>query len=351
MRIAVLANGMTGYLDACFRALTDRGVELLVVHPASVVNTEYAGFGIEQTARMHPWTDDPAPAELDRLLDDFGPDAILMHSWDYRPYRAVVRQRKDTVRVLWIDNNWLATAKQWLGRATRRVYLDPLFDAVLVPSDRTEFFARRLGFAPGDCIRGSLSADTGLYAADPVGGEELIARHRFVSVLRMVHHKGADVLADAYREYRTLTDDPWDLDLVGIGPLLSAFDDVPGVNHHGFLQPTDVAEVMHRSSCFVNPSRLEPYAVVLHEAAAAALPILCTDFVAAHLMMLQDGYNGWVVQNSRPDLLARAMARMSSLDADRLGEMSRTSRRLSERISPAGWARNLEEELARRIGA
>ncbi|MGH3411734.1 MAG: glycosyltransferase family 4 protein [Marmoricola sp.] len=350
MRIAVLANGMTGYLDACFRALTDRGVELLIVYPESVVNTDYDGLPIARTARMHPWTDDPSPAELNRLIDDFDPDAILMHSWDFLPYRAVVRGRTGTVRVLWIDNNWLATAKQWLGRATHRIYLSPLFDAVLVPSDRTEFFARRLGFGPSDCIRGSLSADTELYGAEPVDGDELVARHRFCAVLRMVHHKGADVLADAYRQYRTLTDDPWDLDLVGIGPMLGAFDGILGVNRHGFLQPAEVAGVLHRSSCLVNPSRLEPYAVVLHEAAAAALPMLSTDFVAAHVTMVQDGYNGWVVQNSRPDLLAGAMARMSSLDAERLGEMSRTSRLISQRLSPAGWARNLEEEIARRRG-
>jgi glycosyltransferase involved in cell wall biosynthesis len=253
------------------------------------------------------------------------------------------------VRILWMDNNWLATPKQWLGRATRRIYLDPLFDAVLVPSERTEFFARRLGFEARACIRGGLTADTELYGAEPVAGAELTARRRFIAVTRMVHHKGADVLADAYRAYRELVADPWDLELVGVGPLLSSFDGVDGVHRHGFLQPPEVAQLMHRSSCLINPSRLEPYAVVVHEAAAASLPILCTDFVAAHVTMLQDGYNGWVVQNSRADLLAEAMARMSSLDADRLGEMSRISNQLSRRLNPAGWARNLEEEVARRM--
>lgn len=349
MRIAVLANGMTGYLDACFRALTKRGVELLIVYPEQVENTQYARFPIADSAEMHPWTTPPDGAELSALVDRFDPDAVLMHSWDSPAYRAVMKSRPaGVVRVLWMDNNWLATPKQWLGRATQRLYLKPVFDAVLVPSERTEFFARRLGFAAKDCIRGSLSADTELYGAPPIDGNELAARHRFLAVLRMVHHKGADIMAQAYREYRTLTDDPWDLELVGIGPMLGAFDGIAGVNHHGFLQPPEVAELMHRASCLVNPARLEPYAVVLHEATAASLPVLTTDRVGAAPIMVQDGYNGWVIQTERPDLLAQAMARMSALSPERLGEMSRTSHSIAQRLSPEGWARNVEEEIARR---
>lgn len=248
-----------------------------------------------------------------------------------------------------MDNVWLATPKQWLGRLASPFYLHPLFDAVMVPSDRTEFFARRLGFAAADVIRGAWSADTELFHSGPRDGSELAGRRRFVSALRLVHHKGADILAEAYAIYRAESKDPWDLDVAGIGPLAAAFDELPGVHLHGFVAPGDLAELMRTSSCYVNPSRMEPYALVLHEAAAAGLPIVCGDMIGAAPTMVQDGQNGWIVPGGDPRALAEAMQRVAELSPGRLGEMSEISRKLGSRISPEGWARHIDDELRRRV--
>lgn len=352
MRIAILASGLTGYLNACLGALLDRDVELLIITRKDRDHVEYAPFGIESRTRVLSWVEDPDPDHLITEVKGFGPDAVLMHSWDFKPYRAVVRSlRGQALRLLWMDNNWLETPKQWIGRLASSLYVQPLFDVAFLPGDRTEAFARRLGFAAEDVIRGSLCADTALFGHDPIPGEQLSQRARFASALRMVPHKGADVLAEAYVRYRELVDNPWSLELVGTGPLLSAFDGVPGAIQNGFLQPAEVAAVMHRSSCYINPSRAEPYGVVLHEAAAAALPILTSHMVGAAPTLVQDGYNGWWVPAGRADHLADAMARVSELDAARLGELSSTSHTISQRLSPSGWARNLHEELVRRTSS
>jgi glycosyltransferase involved in cell wall biosynthesis len=352
MRIAFLASGMTGHLDAALRALVERDVELFIITKRHRDDVAYAPLPIETRVPVMSWVDDPDPAELTAAVRDFKPDAILMHSWHIKPYRSVVRSlRGEALRVLFMDNNWLETPKQWLGRLTASMYIQPLFDLVFLPGDRTEAFARRLGFPAENVIRGSYVADTALFGHDPVPGDELKRRGRFVSVLRMVEHKGADVLADAYRLYRERVDDPWDLELIGMGPLLGRFDDVPGVIQHGFLQPPEVASVMHRSSCYINPSRVEAYGVVLHESAAAALPILTSDLVGAAPTLVQDGYNGWWVASGNVEQLAEAMARVSQLDAVRLGEMSAASHAISQRLSPAIWARNVHEELDRRMGS
>ena len=293
MRIAILASGLTGYLDACLSALLDRDIELLIITKRARENVAYESLEIEKRTRVISWVEDPDPDELIAAVKGFAPDAVLMHSWDFKPYRAVVRSlRGQAVRVLWMDNNWLESPKQWIGRITSPLYIQPLFDVAFLPGDRTEAFARRLGFAAEDVIRGSLCADTSLFGSDPVSGEDLLHRGRFASALRMVHHKGADVLAEAYVHYRDLVANPWSLELIGTGPLLSSFDGVPGVIENGFLQPAEVAAVMHRSSCYVNPSRAEPYGVVLHEAAAAALPILTSHMVGAAPTLVQDGDKG-----------------------------------------------------------
>jgi len=44
------------------------------------------------------------------------------------------------------------------------------------------------------------------------------------------------------------------------------------------------------------------------------------------------------------------MLRVSRASPERLEAMSAVSRALSTRLSPAGWARNLHEEILRRTG-
>ena len=359
MRIAFLINGMTGYLDAEYRQLHKLGNELLVVTPGSpdvfeaMADTAFDGVINDDYARMIPWTSPPKPAQLVAVIREFAPAAVAMTSWNFTPaYRAVMKSLpSDVVRILIMDNLWRATPKQWLGRLMHRLYVDPVADVAMVPSERTEFYARRLGFRPNDIIRGSLSADVDLFGSPPRTGEELAGRRAFLYAGRLAWHKGPDVLAQAYRRYREITDAPWDLHVVGTGPYEDQLRGVPGVTMHGFIQPPQVAELMHSSSCLLLTSHIEPYGVVVHEAAAAGLPILCTDFAGAAAGLVQDGYNGWIVPAGEVQLWAEAMARISTLQPGRMQSMSDVSRAVSTRLSPAGWALNLNEQILRHRAA
>lgn len=359
MRIAFLGNGMTGYLHAQYRELAALGHDLLVVQPGrpelavgAMHDTAFSGLGTEEFATYVGWEQLDAD-RLWRMLTDFAPDAVVMTSWNFSDaYRAAMRRlRPPVVRILVMDNLWRAAPKQWAGRLAHRWYLDPLVDAVMVPSDRTEFYARRLGFAAADVIRGSLSADTTLFSSPPRDGAELSGRRTFLYVGRLVDHKGADLLAAAYARYRELVAEPWALQVVGMGPLEPLLREVPGVELLGFRQPPEVAQLMREVSCYVLPSHIEPYGVVVHEAAASGLPVLCSDFAGAAAGMVQDGQNGWVVPASDVEAWAQAMARMSALPAERLADMSRVSVAIAQRLSPRGWAVNLAEEIARRHDA
>lgn len=222
MRVAFLGNGMTGYLHAQYRELAALGHELLVVQPGrpdlavgAMRDTAFSGLGTEEFARYVGWEELDAET-LWSLLSDFRPEAVLMTSWNFSDaYRAAMKRLDPSVvRVLVMDNLWRAAPKQWAGRGVHRWYLDPLVDAVMVPSERTEFYARRLGFDVADVIRGSLSADTSLFTSPPRTGAEIAGRGRFLYVGRLVEHKGVDLLAEAYARYRELVAEPWALTVV-----------------------------------------------------------------------------------------------------------------------------------------
>jgi hypothetical protein len=151
--------------------------------------------------------------------------------------------------------------------------------------------------------------------------------------------------------YRAQVSDPWELHVVGIGPLDTRLAELPGVTMHGFVQPAGVAELMRESSALVLTSHIEPYGVVLHEAAAAGLPLLSSEFGGAAPVFVQDGHNGWLVPSGDVRGWAQAMARMSALPPERLATMSEVSRAVARRMSPTGWALHIHEEIERRIAA
>lgn len=352
MRIAFLVGGWAGFNDAACRELAALGHDVLVVREGEEADVAYADLGPGDYGRELVWSGTPDQAVLERVVAEHAPDAVVVVSWHFRPYRAVLRSLPaGTLRVLWMDNVWRNIAKQWVGRAVAPWWVRSLFDAVMVPSDRTEFFARRLGFGEGDVIRGSLSADTTLFGSGPRTGEELQQRATFLACMRLVHHKGADVLAEAYRSYRAASASPWGLRVAGLGPLAPSLEPIPGVELLGFRQPAEVADLMREASCLVVPSREEPYGVTLHEGALSGLPVVTTYFVGAAPFFVQDGQNGWTVPGGDADALAEAMLRVERLDAARLGAMSDVSRALGARTSSAGWARNLDEQLRRRVSA
>ncbi len=352
VRIAILATGWAGFNDAACRLLVQRGVELLVVYEGDSPDTAYSTHTVHEYAQEHCWHGAPGPDEITEVLTRFRPDAVLMHSWHFKPYREAMKALPaGTLRVLWMDNVWRNTPKQWLGRMSSSAFVRPLFDCVMVPSDRTEFFARRLGFAESEVIRGSLSADTTLFRSPPRSGTELASRRRFIACLRLVHHKGADVLADAYRRYRDLSDDPWELHVAGLGEMAHHFDGIEGVEMLGFRQPAELAELMRHASALVVPSRIDPFGVIVHEGAISGMPIVSTYKVGAASAFVQDGQNGWVVASDDVDALATAMLRMSQQDEARLEHMSDVSRALGSRTSSAGWAQNIHEQLEWRLTA
>ncbi|MBC7633675.1 glycosyltransferase family 4 protein [Aeromicrobium sp.] len=360
MRIVFLGNGMTGYLDAQYRELHQLGHELMVVQPdspeaavAAMRDTAFGDLGTGTYAEFLGWQDSPRPDVLTKQVLEFDPDAVVMTAWNFaKAYRAVMKAvPAEVVRILVMDNLWRSTPRQWLGRAVHRWYIDTVADAAMVPSDRSEFYAHRLGFGAADVIRGSLTADTGIFFTPPRSGEDMASRRSFLFVGRLVDHKGADLLAEAYARYRRADSDPWDLHVVGMGPLGPMLAGLDGVTMHGFLPPVAVAALMREASGYLLPSHIEPYGVAVHEAAASGLPILCSDFAGVAPGLVQDGANGWIVPAGDVDLWVAAMTRMSSLSSVRLAAMSEISLALSRRISPSIWAHNLQDEIGRRRAA
>jgi glycosyltransferase involved in cell wall biosynthesis len=98
---------------------------------------------------------------------------------------------------------------------------------------------------------------------------------------------------------------------------------------------------MARAGAFVLASHNEPWGVVIHEATAAGLPVLCTDVCGAAADLVSDGHNGYLFAPGDADHLGRLMVRLTRMSDNDLQDMGRNSFELSRQFTPALWADRL----------
>jgi glycosyltransferase involved in cell wall biosynthesis len=273
---------------------------------------------------------------LERALARFNPDILLVVSWHHTNYRWCLRKSRSAVRVLCMDNQWMATPKQRLGVATSAIHVRRYYDAAFLPGQRQRAFARRLGFRDDRIYDGFYSANTSSFRQTHSGDQD--RPRAFVFVGRLVESKGIKTLAAGYKEYRSSVPNPWDLIVAGVGPESHWLGDVAGVEAVGFVQPRDLPGIFERARFLVLPSRFEPFGVVVHEAVCAGLGVLCTDKVGAADSLVQPEKNGIIFPVEAPRELARAMTWAHHLSDADLDDVATVSLELSHTYSPERWA-------------
>lgn len=128
--------------------------------------------------------------------------------------------------------------------------------------------------------------------------------------------KGGPELVEAFRSVRAGIPDA-ELWIVGCSPSVNE----PGVRVLGRLAPERVADCYRRADVFCLPSRMDPAASVLAEAASMGLPVVATR-VGGNAERVEDGVTGFVCE---PGELADRLGRLLG-DAElrrRFGEAGR----------------------------
>lgn len=355
-RVAVLWTSLSGYLNACLRALVENhGVELHVTriqrpgrpkHPYD----EQMFAWLPRLETLPSSEVEFAPAILEQLAR-FQPDAVLVSGWSSPAYRKVARDlRAQSHYVIGTaDNPWHGSPRQRVGVLASRWYVQPLFDALWVPGERGASFARRLGFTGERLLYGLYSADRPRFA--PVAAQRHLLDnaawpHRFLFAGRLAPEKGIADLVTAYSTYRLSVAAPWELLVAGTGGLEHMVSGVEGITPVGFVQPEDYPALLAQAGIFVLPSHYDPWPLVIHEMTSAGLPILCSRQCGSSVELVQDGLNGHTFEAGDVDGLTRLLTYMASGEVD-LACMSRHSVSLAGRYSPEQWAAYLVGHLRR----
>lgn len=353
--ILVLYTELAPYVLASFQAaVRSLGATFHVVRWP--VNNE-APFTLSADAGIHLYERRQYDrAALLQLARDLQPDLVVTSGWVDADYLAVCRamQRRRIPTVMSFDTAWTGSARQWVSIIAARFWMPFSFSHAWATGARQCVYARLLGFPAFRIHSGFYSADTERFLT--LGNDLLEQRtttwpHRFLCVARYIPTKGQQVLCDAFAALCEAGEaGDWELHLVGAGELqaqvaASSSGRHPRIHHRGFKQVHELPAVMAEAGVFVLPSSYEPWGVVVHEQAAAGMPLLLSDAVGAAERFLQPGTNGALVPaTDRAAWTAALRSIVRSSDAE-LRTMGQASRARAETWTPDHWAQTLQRIL------
>jgi glycosyltransferase involved in cell wall biosynthesis len=343
--------GISGYMAACWRALAAQpGVRVAIL---STPSSKFVD-SIVADLDCHVMTSEQEGSRdfVEGWVSQRKPDVVFIGGWAVGSFRALARAKQlaGVPFILGLDNPWQATLRQHLAPMILRGYLSR-FSTLLVPGERGWQFGKRLA-------RASIPVVKGLYGIDVDNLTNCLAERnrspkgwpkKFLFVGRYEHVKAIDTLVEAYRLYRRAVADPWPLTCCGAGPLGSLLVDEAGVTDAGFIQPPDQPAVWRDHGVFVLASRMDPWPLVIAEACAAGLPIVCTDACGSAVELVRQYFNGIVAPTESADELARGLTWMHR-NCHLLPTMGQRSQEHAAAFSADMWATRFTE-LARELSA
>lgn len=340
--VLFLYTELAEYFLACLEELESSGYSVHVVRWP--VNKE-APFEFRTLAETTFYNrEDFDDAQLLELVNQIQPDVVFTSGWIDKGYLAANQLFRGHVpTVLLLDNHWTGSWKQQVASGLSKWLIHRYFSHAWVPGEYQHRFARKMRFPESNIEDGFYCADTRLFDGIFERRKESldVAPHRLLYVGRYLDFKGIFEMWEAFKELHAEGFSDWELWCAGSGDLWNERVIHPAIQHHGFVQPADLEALITSCAGFVMPSQKEPWGVVLHEMAAAGMPMICSDKVGAATRFLEDGQNGYMHKAGDQASLKLAMRKfMEKTDAGR-GSMGRHSRKLAETLTPADWCRTL----------
>ncbi len=241
-----------------------------------------------------------------------------------------------------------------IGKEALKPAVLRLFNGDLVAGARHADYCRFLGMKPGwahtayDTVSiarvRAMSGETPAPAGQPHDARD------FVVVARFVPKKNLTTALRGFAAFRRLCPRSGRrMVLCGEGPLepdLRKLAEALGILGHvvfaGFLGPKQVARTLARGLALVLPSIQEQWGLVVNEAVALGIPVLCSANVGARDSLVRTGVNGFVFEPDNAEGLGELM-RLLSENAGRWSRMSLACRDLAPSGDVREFVRGVSE--------
>lgn len=347
MRVAFTWTGITATMvDAWrqFASAPENALKLFLDMPSS----SDTAYRIDELTRGLDCEIHTSGERLDRgrLIREavaFEPDLLVVLGWRSEVSRAIAEaaELSRVPKVFAFDMPFAWTARKLAARYVLRGYLRR-FVGAFVTGERSAAYARYLGFPEGAIEPGLFGMDTKPFAEKRLARTEADRYPRqFLYVGRYAREKRIDLLVAAYEQYRRSVSDPWGLSCAGLGPHATLLSGREGVADHGFVQPAELPSLFARHGAFVIASDYDPWPMVVAQACASGMPVVCTAACGSSVELVRSYWNGRVCGTGSAESLAAGL-RWIHAHAAEIPVMGRRGQQLVEPYSAAAWAARLQ---------
>ena len=264
---------------------------------------------------------------LTSALSDLHPDAVICGGYNYLASWQAMRwaKRKRVPFLLWSESTADDLRNQRaIPEMLKRKFISNC-DAFVVPGISARKYLLNFGVPSAKIFLARNAVDTALFSAQVAAAARVSQNVRarfalperyFLYVGRLVHSKGVLDLLDAYAQLAPELRSEVSLIFAGDGPLRAelearAREIHPGYIHFsGFVHREDLGSYYALAECFVFPTRTDPWGLVVNEAMACHLPIICTRVAGCAADLVRD--NGRLVSSGDVAALCAAMAEIAN---------------------------------------
>jgi len=343
MNIVFIWTGVTSYMADCWRVLSRMpGVRLTIyIQEKAQANTRFNSVDV-LAGLDYVLVYENEVLDKDRIRSQivgFQPTVFFIVGWRAKLSRFFATDRlfSSVPKVLVFDLPFAWTLKKLVAPIVLRLYLQR-FKIAFVPGIRATQYARWLGFRRDEIKQGLFAINVSRLSASI---QDKTSRRGFLFVGRYAQEKRLDVLVEAYKKYRKKIkrdgkQSCWTLTCCGMGSFEKILEGVVGVENKGFLQPDDVRTLYKTHGALVVSSDFDPWPLVIAEACASGLPVICTKACGNHIELVKE--NGIVCETNDANSIAEAMFRLHNMqDVERM-EMGTQGLGLASPYSCEAWS-------------
>lgn len=273
---------------------------------------------------------------------NFQPDIVVVAGWMISDFMWIAKKLRNQINipiVSYSDTQYYGTFRQKINCLISPFYVRRAFSHIWVSGLYQFEYARRLGFNKKNIILNSLCADVDLFEKVDIEAKREKYPKNFLYIGRFSPEKGLDILVDAWNNIPNKKD--WTLTLIGDGVLKETFKGNTSIIVKDFMGQQDLLNEIQNSGFFILPSLIEPWALVIHEAAIAGLPIICTNVCGTAPHFVIDDYNGFKVDENNSKQLQHVIEKVIEMPNEKLIDFSLKSRELGKQINSETSIKNL----------
>ena len=375
--VAVVFHHIGPYHHARLNAAADRlsvtGIEWSAkgydAWGAAATRAQYAKVSLFQEATDQS----PGNAELRSAfcsaLEQMNPDVVAVNGWNN--FGSLIAAnccvRRGIPMIVMSESARQDEPRMWWKEAMKRRMVD-LFSAALVGGQPHVEYLVELGMPRKRVFVGYDVVDNdyfGRHTAEirnsrfEIRDKRDLPENYFLASARFIEKKNLPTLVQAYAEYRRRSEIaakvPWDLVLLGDGPLREAINSqLSTLNLHSHVHlpgfnPYDELPVYYAlANAFVHASTSEQWGLVVNEAIASGLPVIVSNRCGCAPELVNG--NGFTFDPTNEHELTARLLEMALLSDDERKQLGDISYRIASNFAPERFGEGLERAASMAIG-